>query len=123
MGIVVPNLEPAWNPVTNYLVPHIVNNMRDPNDKNLTLLREITSKLSPFLSHLQADLRGESIDASLNFLATLAGPYYPFLALCAPKPLEVVIPGAGAPLGISSNFSVPGQKVPSATTLATRPHP
>ena len=41
MGIAVPALEPAWMPVINYLVPHIVHNVQDPNDTNLLLLREV----------------------------------------------------------------------------------
>ncbi|KAL7126039.1 hypothetical protein ABFS83_14G158400 [Erythranthe nasuta] len=83
IGITVPGLEPEFQPVANYLLPHIISHKQDTVDMHLQLLQEVTSRLARFLPHLEADLNSFAEDAepSMRFLAMLAGPFYPILQI------------------------------------------
>jgi hypothetical protein len=73
MGIVVPGLSSELQPVANYLVPHIVNNLRDPADTNLQVVYIVDlSSANP--QSLTPNLRSyfETLhDAFRQLLATL----------------------------------------------------
>lgn len=50
---------------------------------HLQLLKDIASRLSPFLPQIEADLNSiaDTPESSVRFLALLAGPFYPILRL------------------------------------------
>ncbi|CAH9147865.1 unnamed protein product [Cuscuta epithymum] len=81
IGISVTGLEPEFQPVIDYLLPHIVSHRQDASNLHLQLLQEITIRLGPFLPQLEADLSGfsESEEHGIRFLATLVGQFYPIL--------------------------------------------
>ncbi|XP_020968410.1 uncharacterized protein LOC107617506 isoform X3 [Arachis ipaensis] len=81
IGVSVVGLEPEFQPVVNYLLPHIISHKQDPHDMHLQLLRDLTSRLLVFLPQLEADLTTfpDSPESSLRFISMLAGPLYPIL--------------------------------------------
>ncbi|XP_039832915.1 uncharacterized protein LOC120693528 isoform X2 [Panicum virgatum] len=83
-GIPVPGLEPELQPVLSYLLPQITS-AKQPSSHNmhLQLLKDIASRLTPFLPQIEADLNNitDSPESSVRFLALLAGPFYPILHL------------------------------------------
>ncbi|KAL3815181.1 hypothetical protein ACJIZ3_016449 [Penstemon smallii] len=83
IGIPVAGLEPEFQPVANYLLPHIITRKQDAVDMHLQLLQDVTSRLAKFLPHLEADLIGfqDAPEPTLRFLAMLAGPFYPILEI------------------------------------------
>ncbi|XP_058085820.1 uncharacterized protein LOC131233204 isoform X3 [Magnolia sinica] len=83
IGVSVTGLEPEFQPVVNYLLPHIISHKQDAHDMHLQLLQDMTNRLLPFLPQLEADLTSfsESAESSTLFLAMLAGPFYPILRI------------------------------------------
>ncbi|KAE9611172.1 hypothetical protein Lal_00012079 [Lupinus albus] len=81
IGVSVTGLESEFQPVVNYLLPHILSNKQDPHDMHLQLLQDMTNRLLVFLPQLEADLAGfpDTPESNLRFLAMLAGPLYPIL--------------------------------------------
>ncbi|XP_022718696.1 uncharacterized protein LOC111276964 isoform X3 [Durio zibethinus] len=81
IGISVAGLEPEFQPVVNYLLPHIMSRKQDAHDMYLQLLQDMTNRLLVFLPQLEADFAGfsDAADSNLRFLAMLAGPFYPIL--------------------------------------------
>ncbi|XP_054784251.1 uncharacterized protein LOC129291108 isoform X2 [Prosopis cineraria] len=81
IGASVSGLEPEFQPVVNYLLPHIISHKQDPHDMHLQLLQDMTNRLLVFLPQLEADLTNflDSPESSIRFLAMLAGPFYPIL--------------------------------------------
>ncbi|XP_028765027.1 uncharacterized protein LOC114723053 isoform X2 [Neltuma alba] len=81
IGASVPGLEPEFQPVVSYLLPHVISHKQDPHDMHLQLLRDMTDRLLVFLPQLEADLTNfqDSPEPSIRFLAMLAGPFYPIL--------------------------------------------
>ncbi|KAL0374097.1 UNVERIFIED_CONTAM: hypothetical protein Sradi_3325400 [Sesamum radiatum] len=87
IGIPVPGLEPEFQPVANYLLPHIISHKQDAVDIHLKLLQDVTSRLTRFLPHLEADLNSfaEAAESTMRFLAMLAGPFYPILQIVSER--------------------------------------
>ncbi|XP_009786629.1 uncharacterized protein LOC107810320 isoform X6 [Nicotiana tabacum] len=83
IGITVTGLEPEFQPIFNYLLPHIISSKQDDNDMHLQLLQDITNRLGVFLPQLEADLNSfsEASEYATRFLAMLAGPLYPILRI------------------------------------------
>ncbi|XP_027083960.1 uncharacterized protein [Coffea arabica] len=81
IGISIPGLEPEFQPIVNYLLPHIMSHKQDAHDMHLQLLQGMTSRLVTFLPQLEVDLNGfsEAAEPTLRFLAMLVGPFYPIL--------------------------------------------
>lgn len=81
IGISIPGLEPEFQPIVNYLLPHIISHKQDAYDMHLQLLQGMTSRLVTFLPQLEVDLNGfsEAAEPTLRFLAMLVGPFYPIL--------------------------------------------
>ncbi|KAJ8631904.1 hypothetical protein MRB53_025240 [Persea americana] len=81
IGVSVSGLEPEFQPVVSYLLPHITSNKQDSHDMHLQLLQDVTNRLLPFLPQLEADLTSfsEAAESTIRFLAMLAGPFYPIL--------------------------------------------
>ncbi|OEL13670.1 hypothetical protein BAE44_0025313 [Dichanthelium oligosanthes] len=90
-GIPVPGLEPELQPLLSYLLPQITSAKQPPaHNMHLQLLKDIASRLPPFLPQIeaaiylvQADLNSvaDTPESSVRFLALLAGPFYPILHL------------------------------------------
>ncbi|XP_020553359.1 uncharacterized protein LOC105173395 isoform X2 [Sesamum indicum] len=87
IGIPVPGLEPEFQPVANYLLPHIISHKQEAVDIHLKLLQDVTSRLTRFLPHLEADLNSfaEAAESTIRFLAMLAGPFYPILQIVSER--------------------------------------
>lgn len=49
-------LEAEFQPVVNYLLPHILSHKQDPHDMHLQLLQDMTSRLLVFLPQLETNL-------------------------------------------------------------------
>ncbi|XP_020093990.1 uncharacterized protein LOC109714019 isoform X4 [Ananas comosus] len=83
IGVPVPGLEPEFQPVVNYLLPHIVSHKQDADDMHLQLLQDIAKRLVVFLPYLEADLTSfaDAAESKIRFLAMLVGPFYPVLRL------------------------------------------
>ncbi|XP_006359177.1 uncharacterized protein [Solanum tuberosum] len=83
IGITVTGLEPEFQPIVNYLLPHIISSKQDDNDMHLQLLQDITNRLGVFLPQLEADLNSfsDAAEYATRFLAMLAGPLYPILQI------------------------------------------
>ncbi|KAL3380866.1 hypothetical protein AABB24_001167 [Solanum stoloniferum] len=83
IGITVTGLEPEFQPIVNYLLPHIISSKQDDNDIHLQLLQDITNRLGVFLPQLEADLNSfsDAAEYATRFLAMLAGPLYPILQI------------------------------------------
>ncbi|GAU36316.1 hypothetical protein TSUD_353610 [Trifolium subterraneum] len=81
IGVSVAGLEAEFQPVVNYLLPHILSHKQDPHDMHLQLLQDLTNRLLVFLPQLETDLASfpDNPESNLRFLAMLAGPYYPIL--------------------------------------------
>lgn len=81
IGVSVAGLEAEFQPVVNYLLPHILSHKQDPHDTHLQLLQDMTNRLPVFLSQLETDLASfpDNPESNLRFLAMLAGPFYPIL--------------------------------------------
>ncbi|XP_027334716.1 uncharacterized protein LOC113849198 isoform X2 [Abrus precatorius] len=81
IGVSVAGLEPEFQPVVNYLLPHILTHKQDPHDMHLQLLQDMTSRLLVFLPQLETDFASfpDTPESNLRFLAMLAGPLYPIL--------------------------------------------
>ncbi|XP_061338809.1 uncharacterized protein LOC133285568 isoform X2 [Gastrolobium bilobum] len=81
IGVSVTGLEPEFQPVVNYLLPHILSHKQDPHDMHLQLLQDMTNRLLVFLPQLETDLASfpDAPESNLRFLAMLAGPLYPIL--------------------------------------------
>ncbi|CAK9144815.1 unnamed protein product [Ilex paraguariensis] len=81
MGVSVSGLEPEFQPVVNYLLPHIISHKQDAHDMHLQLLQDMTNRLVVFLPQLEADLNTftDAAEPTLRFLSMLAGPFYPIL--------------------------------------------
>ncbi|MQM04809.1 hypothetical protein Taro_037608 [Colocasia esculenta] len=81
IGVTVKGLEPEFQPVINYLLPHIMSHKQDAHDMHLQLLQDIADRLLVFLPHLEVDLTNftEAAESSIQFLAMLAGPFYPII--------------------------------------------
>ncbi|XP_014516304.1 uncharacterized protein LOC106774021 isoform X1 [Vigna radiata var. radiata] len=81
IGVSVPGLEAEFQPVVNYLLPHILSHKQDPHDIHLQLLQDVTSRLLVFLPQLETELSSfpDNPESNLRFLAMLAGPLYPIL--------------------------------------------
>ncbi|KAJ1296047.1 hypothetical protein BS78_01G269200 [Paspalum vaginatum] len=83
-GIPVPGLEPELQPLLSYLLPQIASTKQSPSHNlHLQLLKDIASRLPPFLPQIEADLNSvaDTPESSVRFLALLAGPFYPILHL------------------------------------------
>ncbi|WVZ16189.1 hypothetical protein V8G54_009171 [Vigna mungo] len=74
IGVSVPGLEAEFQPVVNYLLPHILSHKQDPHDIHLQLLQDVTSRLLVFLPQLETDLSSfpDNPESNLRFLAMLA---------------------------------------------------
>ncbi|CAI9095013.1 OLC1v1030865C1 [Oldenlandia corymbosa var. corymbosa] len=83
IGISVTGLEPEFQPVVNYLVPHIMSHKQEGYDMHLQLLQDMTNRLVTFLPQLETDLNNfaEAPEPTLRFLAMLAGPFYQILRI------------------------------------------
>ncbi|KAF0934279.1 hypothetical protein E2562_024469 [Oryza meyeriana var. granulata] len=83
IGIPVPGLEPELQPIVNYLLPQITAHKQSSHNMHLQLLKDIASRLPPFLPQIEADLATvtDTPESSVQFLALLAGPFYPILHL------------------------------------------
>ncbi|XP_068470862.1 uncharacterized protein [Phaseolus vulgaris] len=81
IGVSAAGLEAEFQPVANYLLPHILSHKQDPHDIHLQLLQDVTSRLLVFLPQLETDLSSfpDNPESNLRFLAMLAGPLYPIL--------------------------------------------
>ncbi|KAJ7549300.1 hypothetical protein O6H91_07G048500 [Diphasiastrum complanatum] len=125
IGIAVPGLEPEFQPVVDYLVPQIISRKQDHHDMYLQLLQDLTSRLSPFLPHLETELTvgSESMESSIRFFAMLVGPFYPILCVIGGRENEKVVPvtqdsepnkiSQAAVFTVSSNFQAPPRRVRS----------
>ncbi|KAF8689250.1 hypothetical protein HU200_042041 [Digitaria exilis] len=83
-GIPVPGLEPELQPLLTHLLPQITSAKQPPShNTHLQLLKDIASRLPPFLPQIEADLNSvtETPESSVRFLALLSGPFYPILQL------------------------------------------
>ncbi|CAL4932534.1 unnamed protein product [Urochloa decumbens] len=83
-GIPVPGLEPELQPLLSYLLPQITSAKQSPSHNlHLQLLKDIASRLPPFLPQIEADLNSvaDTPESTVRFLALLAGPFYPILHL------------------------------------------
>uniref|UniRef100_K4A4R5 DNA-repair protein Xrcc1 N-terminal domain-containing protein n=1 Tax=Setaria italica TaxID=4555 RepID=K4A4R5_SETIT len=116
-GIPVPGLEPELQPLLSYLLPQITSAKQPPSQNmHLQLLKDIASRLPPFLPQIEADLNSiaDTPESSVRFLALLAGPFYPILHLVNERdPTRSLFPSAdsdalrtspAATPTISSNF-------------------
>ncbi|CAM8904619.1 unnamed protein product [Rhodiola kirilowii] len=83
IGVSVASLEPEFQPVVEYLLPHIIARKQDAHDRHLKLLEDITSRLQPFLPQLEADLTNfvDDAESNIRFLSMLSGPFYPLLCV------------------------------------------
>ncbi|GJN20249.1 hypothetical protein PR202_gb07602 [Eleusine coracana subsp. coracana] len=84
IGIPVPGLEPEFQPLVNYLLPQITSSKQPPSQNvHLQLLKDITTRLPPFLPQIETDLNSitDNPESSMRFLALLAGPFYPIIYL------------------------------------------
>ncbi|OVA18390.1 hypothetical protein BVC80_1833g45 [Macleaya cordata] len=81
IGVSVSGLEPEFQPVVNYLLPHIISHKQEAQNLHLQLLQDITNRLLVFLPQLEADLTNfsDAAESNTRFLAMLAGPFYPIL--------------------------------------------
>ncbi|XP_057857616.1 uncharacterized protein LOC131066784 isoform X2 [Cryptomeria japonica] len=140
IGVPVPGLEQEFQPVVDYLLPHIVLHKQDTHDIYLQLLQDVTCRLSPFLPQLESELSNfaEAVESNIRFLAMLAAPFYPILCIVGERESAKVTGGMldmdpvrsnQGILTISSNFQAQPRRlrapVPntqqSASSLVFRP--
>ncbi|KAM0859799.1 hypothetical protein ACQ4PT_046932 [Festuca glaucescens] len=141
-GIPVPGLEPEFQPLVNYLSPLISSSQKQSHtshNMHLQLLKDIASRLPPFLPQIEADLNSiaDTPESSVRFLALLAGPFYPILQLInerdATKTLissgdsDILKTSLASTPAISSNFEAqprrsrsPSSVQPASCMLAFR---
>lgn len=81
IGVSVTGLEPEFQPVATYLLPHIILHKQDARDMHLQLLQDMANRLTMFLPQLEAELNSfsDAPEPNIRFLAMLAGPFYPIL--------------------------------------------
>lgn len=81
IGVTVTGLEPEFQPVVTYLLPHIISQKLDAHDMHLQLLQDMSNRLTVFLPQLEAELNSfsDAAEPNIRFLAMLAGPLYPIL--------------------------------------------
>lgn len=81
IGVSVSGLEPEFQPVVNYLLPHIISHKQEAHDMYLQLLQDMTSRLLVFLPQLETDLANltDAAEFNIRFFAMLTGPFYPIL--------------------------------------------
>ncbi|XP_006662117.2 uncharacterized protein LOC102704180 [Oryza brachyantha] len=139
IGIPLPGLEPELQPLVNYLLPQITAHKQSSHNMHLQLLKDIASRLPPFLSQIEADLASvtDTPESSVQFLALLAGPFYPILhlinerdftkALISSADSDAVKNTLGSTPTVSSNFEAqprrsrsPSSVQPPACFLAFR---
>ncbi|KAF6169424.1 hypothetical protein GIB67_021427 [Kingdonia uniflora] len=116
IGVSVTGLEPEFQPVVNYLLPHIIAHKQDGHNMHLQLLRDMTNRLLVFMPQLEADLISypEAAESNTRFFAMLAGPFYPILHIVNEREaarvsgnfpdLDGVRSNQPSPLTVSSNF-------------------
>ncbi|RAL53954.1 hypothetical protein DM860_004425 [Cuscuta australis] len=132
MGISLTGLEPEFQPVVDYLLPHIVSNKQDTSNLHLQLLQDITTRLAPFLVQLEADLSGfsEASEHGIRFLAMLAGQFYPILFVVKEREATRLAGNTSEPetsrnnpmpmaLTVSSNFEPRRSRSTSPLILST----
>uniref|UniRef100_A0A0E0MBA4 DNA-repair protein Xrcc1 N-terminal domain-containing protein n=1 Tax=Oryza punctata TaxID=4537 RepID=A0A0E0MBA4_ORYPU len=110
IGIPVPGLEPELQPLVNYLLPQITAHKQSSHNIHLQLLKDIASRLPPFLPQIEADLASvtDTPETSVHFLALLAGPFYPILHLTNERDFtKSLISSADSDALISSLASTP----------------
>ena len=73
-------LRAELQPVADYLLPHVISNLHDPQDTNLLLLRDISRRLSAIVQHLEPELLSQASREMVGHLADLVGPLYPIVA-------------------------------------------
>ncbi|KAL1547472.1 hypothetical protein AAHA92_23948 [Salvia divinorum] len=130
IGISVPGLEPEFQPVANYLLPYIISHKQDALDMHLQLLQDVTSRLTRFLPHLEADLNSfaEAAEPTMRFLAMLAGPFYPILRIASERENARLAPNfpdheayktnmSSTALTVSSNFEPRRSRTTSSASL------
>ncbi|KAJ0989796.1 hypothetical protein J5N97_008152 [Dioscorea zingiberensis] len=83
IGVPVAGLEPEFQPVVNYLLPHIISHKQETHDMHLQLLQDITNRLLVFLPQLETDLTNftDTAESSIRYFAMLVGPFYPILRI------------------------------------------
>lgn len=74
-GIPVPGLDSEHQQLLDLLGPGIINNLKDPNDRHLVLLRDAVRRLGPLLPLLQPDREPKNIDEALKLLDMLNGSF------------------------------------------------
>ncbi|KAG2381063.1 uncharacterized protein HKW66_Vig0204360 [Vigna angularis] len=93
IGVSVPGLEAEFQPVVNYLLPHILSHKQDPHDihlqftvvarcdKSVACISSTIRGHSALYVKLQTDLSSfpDNPESNLRFLAMVAGPLYPIL--------------------------------------------
>ncbi|KAG9452896.1 hypothetical protein H6P81_005800 [Aristolochia fimbriata] len=140
IGVSVVGLEPEFQPIVSHLLPNIISNKQDVHDMHLQLLQDMTIRLLPFLSHLEADLANfsEAAESSLRYFAMLVGPFYPILSLLNEREHAKAFGGPDvdalrhnqpSTLTVSSNFEAQPRRLrspspfapPGATSVAFRP--
>ena len=72
-------MEPELLPLVEKMLPDIVNELADPHDLHLPLLRSFATRLKPLLPFIDADLRSPAIADSIQFFSLLCGPLYPIV--------------------------------------------
>ncbi|XP_055817723.1 uncharacterized protein LOC129886866 isoform X2 [Solanum dulcamara] len=140
IGITVIGLEPEFQPIVNYLLPHVISSKQDDNDMHLQLLQDITNRLGVFLPQLEADLNSfsDAAEYATRFLAMIAGPLYPILQIVKERETARSVGSiseseasrnsqSAIALTVSSNFeprrsrNMPSLIFPTSCYLAFRP--
>ncbi|KAL8155208.1 hypothetical protein AgCh_000550 [Apium graveolens] len=141
VGVPVTGLEPEFQPVANYLLPHIISHKQDGHDMHLQLLQDMANRLTMFLPQLEGELNSfsDAPEPNIRFLAMLAGPFYPILYIVNERE-TARLAGSGtdseaakgsqssSALLVSSNFEPRRSRTPSPIILPTsssivfRPH-
>ncbi|KAL1802510.1 hypothetical protein ACET3Z_031157 [Daucus carota] len=132
IGVPVTGLEPEFQPVVSYLLPHIISHKQDAHDMHLQLLQDMTNRLTMFIPQLEAELNSfsDAPESNIRFLAMLAGPLYPILyivneretARLAGSSTESEASKSGqssSALLVSSNFEPRRSRTASPTLLPT----
>ncbi|MCL7047247.1 hypothetical protein MKW94_012626 [Papaver nudicaule] len=129
IGVSVTGLEPEFQPVVNYLLPHIISHKQEAENPYLQLLQDITNRLLSFLPQLEAELANftEAAESNMRFFAMLAGPFYPILYVinereatrssCNFLDSDASKNTLPPTLTVSSNFEVQSRKLRSTSSL------
>ncbi|CAN6487088.1 unnamed protein product [Victoria cruziana] len=130
IGISVAGLEPEFQPVIEHLLPNIISYKQDTNNIYLQLLKDITRRLLPFLPQLEGDLSTfpEAAEFNIQFLAMLAGPFYPILFIANEREIgktsgdifdsDGTRNSQNSTLTVSSNFEVQSRKARSLSSFS-----